>query len=146
MDRRVACLPGLTRRRTADLHPCEAKTDAREPFVIADAARSTPHTLRSVELDEETVAELEMIVGSDDDLAGEATHISNRLRGLLTQIQPHSNAPWTRASSTRAPTAGPVRLADPDRHDRAYPTDQPDTPESSEDGRATGRGHPHGDP
>ncbi len=30
-----------------------------------------------------------MIVGFDDDLAGEATRIANRLRGLLTQIHPH---------------------------------------------------------
>lgn len=48
-----------------------------------------PHTLRSVDLEDETIAELEMIVGLDDDLAGEATRISNRLRGLLTQIHPH---------------------------------------------------------
>jgi transposase len=85
----VAYLPGLTMRRIADLYPGEAKTDARDAFVIADAARAMPHTLRSIELDDETVAELEMIVGFDDDLAGEATRISNRLRGLLTQIHPH---------------------------------------------------------
>jgi len=85
----VAYLPGLTMRRIADLYPGEAKTDARDAFVIADAARSMPHTLRSIELEEETVAELEMVVGFDDDLAGEATRISNRLRGLLTQIHPH---------------------------------------------------------
>lgn len=85
----VAYLPGLTMRRIADLYPGEAKTDARDAFVIADAARSMPHTLRSIELEDETVAELEMIVGFDDDLAGEATRISNRLRGLLTQIHPH---------------------------------------------------------
>jgi transposase len=48
-----------------------------------------PHTLRSVDPEDETIAELEMIVGFDDDLAGEATRISNRLRGLLTQIHPH---------------------------------------------------------
>ncbi len=48
-----------------------------------------PHTLRSVDLENETIAELEMIVGFDDDLAGVATRISNRLRGLLTQIHPH---------------------------------------------------------
>ncbi len=47
-----------------------------------------PHTLRSVDLEDETIAELEMIVGFDDDLAGEATRISNRLQGLLTQIHP----------------------------------------------------------
>ncbi|MFI2380599.1 IS110 family transposase [Streptomyces sp. NPDC018964] len=84
----VAYLPGLTMRRIADLYPGEAKTDARDAFVIADAARVMPHTLRSVELGDETIAELEMIVGFDDDLAGEATRISNRLRGLLTQIHP----------------------------------------------------------
>ncbi len=85
----VAYLPGLTMRRIADLYPGEAKTDARDAFVIADAARVMPHTLRSVDLEDETIAELEMIVGFDDDLAGEATRISNRLRGLLTQIHPH---------------------------------------------------------
>jgi transposase len=84
----VAYLPGLTMRRIADLYPGEAKTDARDAFVIADAARVMPHTLRSVDLEDETIAELEMIVGFDDDLAGEATRISNRLRGLLTQIHP----------------------------------------------------------
>jgi transposase len=84
----VAYLPGLAMRRIADLYPGEAKTDARDAFVIADAARVMPHTLRSVDLEDETIAELEMIVGFDDDLAGEATRISNRLRGLLTQIHP----------------------------------------------------------
>ncbi|MFF4716568.1 IS110 family transposase [Streptomyces eurythermus] len=84
----VAYLPGLTMRRIADLYPGEAKTDARDAFIIADAARAMPHTLRALEVEDETVAELEMIVGFDDDLAGEATRISNRLRGLLTQIHP----------------------------------------------------------
>lgn len=84
----VAYLPGLTMRRIADLYPGEAKTDARDAFVIADAAGVMPHALRSVDLEDETIAELEMIVGFDDDLAGEATRISNRLRGLLTQIHP----------------------------------------------------------
>ncbi|MBO8203535.1 IS110 family transposase [Streptomyces smyrnaeus] len=84
----VAYLPGLTLRRVADLYPGEAKTDARDAFIIADAARAMPHTLRAVELADETVAELEMIVGFDDDLATEATRVSNRIRGLLTQIHP----------------------------------------------------------
>ncbi|WP_435834595.1 IS110 family transposase [Streptomyces anulatus] len=34
----VAYLPGLTMRRIADLYPDEAKTDARDAFIIADAA------------------------------------------------------------------------------------------------------------
>jgi transposase len=84
----VAYLPGLSMRRAADLYPGEAKTDARDAFVIADTARTMPHTLRSIEVTDETTAELAMLVGFDDDLAGEATRVSNRLRGLLTQIHP----------------------------------------------------------
>lgn len=38
--------------------------------------------------EDETIAELEMIVGFDDDLAGEATRVANRLHGPLTQIHP----------------------------------------------------------
>src|SRR5687768_5851313 len=75
-------------RRLAALHPGTAKTDARDAYVIADAARTLPHTLRRVDVGDETLAELEVLVGFDDDLAGEATRISNRIRGLLTQIHP----------------------------------------------------------
>ena len=44
----VGYLPGLAMRRIADLHPGEAKTDARDATIIADAARTMPHTLRAV--------------------------------------------------------------------------------------------------
>ncbi|WP_097963386.1 IS110 family transposase (plasmid) [Streptomyces anulatus] len=85
---RVAYLPGLTMRRIADLYPGESKTDARDAAIIADAARTMPHTLRELAPNDETVAELNMIVGFDDDLAGEVTRLKNRMRGLLTQIHP----------------------------------------------------------
>ncbi|MEV5695877.1 IS110 family transposase [Micromonospora globbae] len=84
----VAYLPGLAMRRIADLHPGAAKTDARDAYVIADAARSLPHTLRRVDVGDDALAELEVLVGFDDDLAGEATRLANRIRGLLTQIHP----------------------------------------------------------
>jgi transposase len=84
----VAYLPGLVMRRLADLHPGTAKTDARDAYVIADAARTLPHTLRRVDTGDDTLAELEVLVGYDDDLAGEVTRLSNRIRGLLTQIHP----------------------------------------------------------
>ena len=84
----VGYLPGLAMRRIADLHPGEAKTDARDAFIIADAARTMPHTLRSVQLSDEQIAELSMLCGFDDDLAKQATATSNRIRGLLTQIHP----------------------------------------------------------
>lgn len=69
----VACIPGLTMRRIADLYPGEAKTDAKDAFIDGE---------------DETIAELKMIVGFDDDLAGEATRVANRLQGLLTHIHP----------------------------------------------------------
>jgi len=84
----VTYLPGLAMRRIADLHPGNAKTDARDAYVIADAARTLPHTLRRVDTGDETLAELQVLVGYDDDLAGEATRLANRIRGLLTQIHP----------------------------------------------------------
>jgi len=84
----VAYLPGLAMRRLADLHPGTAKTDARDAYVIADAARALPHTLRRVDAGDEAFAELEVLIGYDDDLAAESTRVSNRIRGLLTQIHP----------------------------------------------------------
>ncbi|ABO53327.1 transposase IS116/IS110/IS902 family protein [Burkholderia vietnamiensis G4] len=84
----VAYLPGLAMRRIADLHAGEAKTDARDAAIIAAAARSMPHTLRSLRLADEQLAELTMLCGFDDDLAAQVTQTSNRIRGLLTQIHP----------------------------------------------------------
>ncbi|MET9147191.1 IS110 family transposase [Streptomyces sp. NPDC004042] len=85
---KVAYLPGLSMRRIADLYPGEAKTDAKDTAVIADAARAMPHTLRSLEVTDEITAELTVLAGFDQDLAAEATRTSNRIRGLLTQFHP----------------------------------------------------------
>jgi transposase len=84
----VAYLPGLAMRRIADLHPGRAKTDARDAFVIADAARTLPQTLRRVDVGDEALADLEVLIGYDDDLAQESTRLINRIRGLLTHIHP----------------------------------------------------------
>lgn len=84
----VAYLPGLAMRRIADLHPGNAKTDAKDAYVIAEAARTMPHALRRVDIGDEALADLEVIVGFDDDLAAEVTRVTNRLHGLLTQIHP----------------------------------------------------------
>lgn len=69
----VGYLPGLTMRRLADLHPGEAKTDARDAFVIADAARTLPHTLRRVSTDEED---------------GRRAHHPRRLRRTRARLRP----------------------------------------------------------
>lgn len=84
----VGYLPGLSMRRIADLHPGQAKTDARDAAIIAEAARTMPHTLRTIAIDDEQVAELSMLCGFDDDLRAQITATSNRARGLLTQIHP----------------------------------------------------------
>ena len=84
----VAYLPGLAMRRIADLHPGNAKTDAKDAYIIAEAARTMPHALRRVDVGDEALADLEVIVGFDDDLAAEVTRVTNRLHGLLTQIHP----------------------------------------------------------
>src|SRR5690625_4983096 len=84
----VGYLPGLAMRRIADLHPGQAKTDARDAAIIADAARTMPHTLRTIVLADEQAAELTMLCGFDDDLAKQVTATSNRIRGLLTQVHP----------------------------------------------------------
>ena len=84
----VGYLSGLAMRRIADLHAGEAKTDARDAAIIAQAARTLPHALRSIQLADESVAELSMLCGFDDDILGQMTATSNRIRGLLTQIHP----------------------------------------------------------
>ncbi|EQD28333.1 transposase IS116/IS110/IS902 family protein [mine drainage metagenome] len=85
---RIAYLPGLAMRRIADLHVGEAKTDARDAAIIAEAAGSMPHALRTLPTADEALAELTLLCGFDDDLAEQITQSSNRIRGLLTQIHP----------------------------------------------------------
>ena len=84
----VGYLPGLSMRRIADLHQGEAKTDARDAGIIAQAARSMPHALRSIVVADEQVAALSMLCGFDEDLVKQVNQTVNRIRGLLTQIHP----------------------------------------------------------
>jgi transposase len=84
----VGYLPGLSMRRIADLHAGEAKTDARDAAIIAQAARSMPHALRAIQVADEQVAALSMLCGFDEDLVKQVNQTVNRIRGLLTQIHP----------------------------------------------------------
>lgn len=84
----VAYLPGLSMRRIADMYPGTAKTDEKDAFIIADAARTMPHTLRGLQVSDEDEATLGMLTGFDLDLARQITQTSNRIRGLFTQIHP----------------------------------------------------------
>lgn len=109
----VAYLPGLAMRRIADLHPGNAKTDARDAYVIADAARTLPHTLRRVDLGDESLADLSVLVGHDDDLAEQATAVSNRIRGLLLQIHPAFERVLGENASHKAVLATLVKFGGP---------------------------------
>lgn len=84
----VAYLPGLAMRKAADLLPGDAKTDARDAFVIATCALKMPDTLRAVDRNSEILASLKVLAGFDEDLAREGTRAINRLRSLLVQIHP----------------------------------------------------------
>ncbi|WP_190264510.1 IS110 family RNA-guided transposase [Glutamicibacter nicotianae] len=93
----VAYLPGLSMRRIADMYPGTAKTDEKDAFIIADSARTMPHTLRSIQLSDEDEATLGMLTGLDLDLTRQITQTSNRIRGLFTQIHPSLErvlGPW----------------------------------------------------
>ncbi len=94
--RRRALVAGAVGRR--DLYPGEAETDARDAFITADAARAMPHTLRTTDLADETVAELAMISGFDDDLAGEST------RTVSAASSPRSTRPWNESSDLESST------------------------------------------
>lgn len=135
----VAYLPGLAMRRIADLYPGDAKTDARDAFIIADAARTLPHTLRRVDTDDEALAELSVLAGYDDDLATETTRISNRIRGLLTGLHPGLERVLGPRITHPAVLeiligcGGPagIRAGPPQTrrdHDQACPQDGPETP------------------
>ena len=111
----VGYLPGLSMRRIADLTPGSAKTDAKDAAVIAQAARTMPHTLRAVSTSDEDAAALSMLTGFDLDLARQVNQTANRIRGLYTQIHPALEAvvgPWPGA---RRRLGGHRRLAYPSR-------------------------------
>ncbi|QDQ93026.1 IS110 family transposase [Rhodococcus sp. WB9] len=64
------------------------RKDARDAFVIAEAARAPPATLRLISVDDDEIADLKMLAEFDDDLAVEATRLTNRIRGVLVDVHP----------------------------------------------------------
>ena len=82
----VGHLPGAAMRKAAQLLPGDAKTDARDAYVIAFTALHMPDTLRDAGSDDEIMARLKVPDGFDDDPAWECNCQVNRLRSLLLQI------------------------------------------------------------
>jgi hypothetical protein len=94
-------------RRIADLYPGEGKTDARDAYVIADAARTLPHALRLVGPDEQATVELAVLAGYDADLADESTRLINRLHDALSHVHPGLNGCWASPRPPRRPQEPP---------------------------------------
>ncbi len=112
--------PGRSMRRIANLYPGEAKSDARDAAVIADAVRTMPHTLRSLDLTDKITAELTVLVGFDQDLAAEATAPMTRLPHL------ESRPRWFRRrpiDSWGTSPDGPLRSVHQVRSSDACPSD-----------------------
>ena len=84
----VGHLPGSAMRKAAQLLPGDAKTDARDAYVIAFTALHMPDTLRDAGSDDETMARLKVLAGFDEDLAWECNRQTDRLRSLPLQIHP----------------------------------------------------------
>lgn len=89
-------------RKAADLYPGQAKTDARDAFIIADTARTMPHTLRSVDRESNVLVNLKVLAGTDEDLAHDITRSINRLRSLLLQTHPALERLFTGTVLTRS--------------------------------------------
>ena len=98
-------LPGLSVRRIADLAPGSARADAKDAVVIAGAARTLPHTLRSVSTSDEDAAALSMLTGFDPDLARQVNQREGRIRNQwFTQTSPLSGGgPGGRGRAHDAP-------------------------------------------
>lgn len=79
-------------RKAAGLYPGQAKTDRHDTFIIANTARTMPHTLRADDRNSEVFSALKMLSGFDDDISRDCTTTVNRLRSLLTQIHPQPRA------------------------------------------------------
>ncbi|MDF3313020.1 IS110 family transposase [Rhodococcus sp. T2V] len=85
----VGYLPGLAMRRIADLYPGQAKTDARDAFIIADTARTMPHTLRRVFCRRRGPRRAPWSSSdSTTTLPARPPGSLGRIRGLLTSIHP----------------------------------------------------------
>ena len=109
MGTAVGYLPGLSMRRIADLTPGSAKTDAKDAAVIAQAARTMPHTLRAVNASDEDAAALSMLTGFDLDLARQVNQTEGRIRGQsFTQTPPSPRAGAGALAGRTTPSWRPV--------------------------------------
>ena len=84
----VRYLPGLAMRQLSRIHAGNAKTDIRDAYIIAHAAKNLPESLRSVDRAEEAFLQLKVLNGIDEDLARSYTRLINQIRSALVGCYP----------------------------------------------------------
>ncbi|AMV48280.1 hypothetical protein ATN79_47310 [Paraburkholderia caribensis] len=82
-----------------------AKKDVRDVAIIAEAAPSMPHILRSRRLAAESLADLIMLCGFANDLAAEIAQTSNHMHGkFATASGVFATTQKCRATPAMSPT------------------------------------------
>lgn len=80
-------VPGRTVNRMSGAYRGEAKTDARDAYVIAETARHR-RDLNVIDVPAQLAADLALLVGHRNDLVADRVRMINRLRDVLTGIFP----------------------------------------------------------
>jgi hypothetical protein len=80
-------VPGRTVNRMAGAYRGEAKTDARDAYVIAETSRHR-RDLAAIDVPARLVADLALLTGHRTDLVADRVRMINRLRDTLTGIFP----------------------------------------------------------
>lgn len=86
-DQSVKYVPGRVANKMADTYRGEAKTDARDAYVIAETVRQRGD-LTEVEVAATLVTELRMLVTHRTDLVADRVRLINRLRDVLSGYFP----------------------------------------------------------
>ena len=83
----VAQIPPKRFRQVAETYG-EGKSDAKDAFIIADAARSTPRNVELLGTRDDAVVAIRVVTSCRDDAVRERTRTHNRLHDLINQACP----------------------------------------------------------
>lgn len=86
-DETIKYIPGRLVNKMSGAYPGEAKTDARDAYVIAETLRQRGD-LKEVEVSPMLVSELRLLVTHRTDLVADRVRLINRLRDVLTGYFP----------------------------------------------------------
>lgn len=84
---RAVYVPGRTVNRMADAYRGEAKTDARDAYVIAETARHR-QDFATIEVPAQLAADLSLLTAHRSDLVADRVRMINRLRDVLSGVFP----------------------------------------------------------